>query len=131
SEEAAGSEARPPRLGGGLPAAPLGLSADGGAPGPFDPAPGAPLLGVPLGAPPAIRPSILCSVLCMSLICAATFPTRAWTSCRLSETPWVCVDMVSILAELLAVASCTFFCSAAICVFGGFTESGDACRRGP
>ncbi len=54
---------------------------------------------------------MLCSELCISFICAASFPTRACTSCNLSEIPCVCDAILSIFALSFAVASPTLFCS--------------------
>src|SRR5271156_4643879 len=61
----------------------------------------------------------------MSVICCESLPTRAWTSCRLSERPWVCWVMVSMRAPVLAWTSCTDFCSEFISPPSLLTESSD------
>ena len=50
---------------------------------------------------------------------------RARVSCKLSETPWTCVDMESRRAPELACMSCTDFCSELIVPLSLFTESSD------
>ena len=50
---------------------------------------------------------------------------RASVSCKLSEMPWICVDMISRRAPELACISCTVFCSAIIVPVSLLTVSMD------